>query len=163
MFFCPYCGSRFVFKTDGERKRRWCEKCGEFFYDNPLVGTAVAVIRGDELLLIKRNINPGKGFWAMPGGFVEQGESIEKAALRELYEETGIKGKKPVIDTVFAENSMIYGTVIVPVVRVNDFSGVLKPGKDELEAKFFKINKLPFLAFLSHRKYAAKLKRMRQK
>jgi len=157
--YCPYCGTKFEEKKDGKVKRRWCNKCGDFFYDNPLVGTAVAVTRGSELLLIKRIIHPGKGFWALPGGFVEQGETVEKAALRELYEETGIKGRAAFIETVYTEKSFIYGTVIVPVVRVNRFSGSPRPGKDELEAKFFDIKKLPLLAFLSHNRFVKTLKK----
>jgi 8-oxo-dGTP diphosphatase len=158
LIFCPYCGTRFVTKDDSGVKRRWCEKDRTFFYDNPLVGTAVIAKKGGTVLLIRRNIQPGKGCWAFPGGFAEQGETVEIAAKRELYEETGIKAKKAKVDAVYTEKSFVYGNVMVPVVVVEGLSGELRPGKDELEAVYFEIKKAPRLAFGSHRQYLKKLK-----
>ncbi|PKL92459.1 MAG: NUDIX hydrolase [Candidatus Goldiibacteriota bacterium HGW-Goldbacteria-1] len=157
--YCPYCSARFEDKKEHGFKRHYCPKCGDFFYDNPLVGTAVVVVQGGQLLLVKRNIHPGRGMWALPGGFAEQGETVQAAAKRELFEETGLKAKKAEIVSVLTENSFMYGTVIVPVIKVEGYTGKLKPGKDELEAKFFNINKLPLLAFTSHRKAVKKIRR----
>ncbi|MEM2265801.1 MAG: hypothetical protein DSO02_00130 [Hadesarchaea archaeon] len=57
----------------------------------PRLGASVLVERGDKILLVKRGSEPGKGRWALPGGLVEVGEGIRKAAVREVEEETGIK------------------------------------------------------------------------
>jgi ADP-ribose pyrophosphatase YjhB (NUDIX family) len=158
LIFCPYCGTRFVTKTDNGIKRRWCEKDKTFFYENQPVGTAVVAKKGSTVLLIRRNIQPGKGKWAFPGGFAEQGETIEAAARRELYEETGISAKQAKVDAVYTEISSAYGNVIVPIVVVKGLSGELRPGNDELEAVYFEIKKAPKLAFCSHNKYLKKLK-----
>lgn len=58
--------------------------------DLPVVGTGVAIIEGDEILLVQRARDPGRGQWAVPGGKVEWGETLAEAATREVKEETGL-------------------------------------------------------------------------
>lgn len=58
--------------------------------NRPLVGTGVAIVDDDEILLVKRAHDPGRGLWAVPGGKVEFGETLAEAATREVKEETGL-------------------------------------------------------------------------
>jgi len=67
----------------GQRSREYREL--------PRVGVGAIVIHEGRLLLVKRASSPGKGFWAIPGGLVELGETVREAAERELLEETGIR------------------------------------------------------------------------
>jgi NAD+ diphosphatase len=85
---CPVCGSR---KIANVNNRKWlCEDCGFDLYNN--VAAAVGVViadRNGNVLFEKRAKDPGKGFLALPGGFVDPDESAEEAAVRECREETG--------------------------------------------------------------------------
>ncbi len=132
---------------------RYCEKCSRFYYNSPSVGAAVLVIKRGKILLVKRKVSPSKGKWALPGGFMEQGESVENAALRELKEETGITGKNAEIISVFNENVPVFGTVVAAGVMVTGIKGTLRAGDDAEEAAFFNINKKPPVAFVSHRRF----------
>ena len=72
---------------------------GRIYPEKPLIGVGAVVFnRNNEILLVKRGNPPGEDLWSIPGGLVEVGESLEEATLRELAEETGVKGrvKKPI-------------------------------------------------------------------
>jgi len=59
-----------------------CERCGEPIYENPVPATAVVVIdKTESLVLVKRGVDPKKGYWCLPGGFMEIGETPEQEAL----------------------------------------------------------------------------------
>jgi ADP-ribose pyrophosphatase YjhB (NUDIX family) len=68
-----------------------CEVCGYEAYWNPKpVAAAIPVTPDGKVILLRRGFNPGKGLWTMPGGFVDLGESVEQAAVREAREELEI-------------------------------------------------------------------------
>lgn len=70
-----------------DRKRRVCDDCGFIDYVNPKIVTGSVVTHGAKILLCKRAIEPRKGFWTLPAGFLEEGESVEAGAAREAMEE----------------------------------------------------------------------------
>jgi len=73
---------------DGDdRQRRICQHCDFIDYQNPKIVAGSVVLKGDQILLCKRAIEPRKGFWTLPAGFMELGESVEEAARREAREE----------------------------------------------------------------------------
>ena len=75
-----------------DEQARWnCAACGYVMYENPTPVVLVVVEAEGRMLLIRRALDPYKGCWAVPGGFVEKGESVTIAAVRELEEETGIR------------------------------------------------------------------------
>jgi ADP-ribose pyrophosphatase YjhB (NUDIX family) len=91
--FCSRCGARLRFgAVDGEhRERLVCDSCGHIVYVNPrLVVTAFPVTDDGDLVLLRRGIDPGYGTWAQPGGFLEVDETVNQAAIRETFEETGL-------------------------------------------------------------------------
>jgi ADP-ribose pyrophosphatase YjhB (NUDIX family) len=91
--FCPNCGTALgVGAIDGEdRDRSSCPNCGHIAYVNPrLVVTTLPVTDAGELVLLRRGIEPGRGAWAQPGGFLEVDETVYEAAIRETREETGL-------------------------------------------------------------------------
>lgn len=70
-----------------DRERRVCGDCGFIDYVNPKIVAGAVVTKGDKILLCKRAIEPRLGFWTLPAGFMEEGESVEEAAKREAREE----------------------------------------------------------------------------
>jgi ADP-ribose pyrophosphatase YjhB (NUDIX family) len=91
--FCSRCGSPLLFGTvpGEERERLACSECGHVVYVNPrLVVTTLPITDAGEIVLIRRGIEPGKGSWAQPGGFLEVDETVNQAAVRETFEETGL-------------------------------------------------------------------------
>ena len=91
--FCSRCGASLVFGAiPGEdRDRLACPACGHIVYVNPrLVVTTFPITDDGRIVLIRRGIEPGKGWWAQPGGFLEVDETVHEAAIRETWEETGL-------------------------------------------------------------------------
>ncbi len=70
-----------------DRERRVCDTCGFIDYVNPRIVAGVVAHRDGQILLCRRAIHPRKGFWTLPAGFMELGESVEEGALREAQEE----------------------------------------------------------------------------
>lgn len=70
-----------------DKQRRVCQNCDFVDYQNPKIVAGSVVLKGDKILLCKRAIEPRKGFWTLPAGFMELGESVEEAAQREAQEE----------------------------------------------------------------------------
>jgi ADP-ribose pyrophosphatase YjhB (NUDIX family) len=85
--YCSFCGLHF---PEGQPFPRECAACGQVTYVNPTPVAVVLLPVDDGLLLIRRNIEPRQGTLNLPGGFINQGESWQAAAARELFEETGV-------------------------------------------------------------------------
>lgn len=147
---CAYCGGALVSTPEGEVLRDYCPACKAFFYDNPLPVVSSIVVKNRELLLVKRKFNPKAGEWCLPMGFAESGESIEAAALRELEEEAGIKGK--IIGLVDIESgiSETYGDLLFITFEAEWTGKEPQAGDDASAVKFFPFNRMPVLAFPSN-------------
>jgi 8-oxo-dGTP diphosphatase len=90
-YFCPKCGSSLKTEKIEEKDRLVCTSCSYIFYQNSKPTVAVLLEKDGMLMLTRRNINPFKGFWDLPGGFVEEGEHPHDAVKREILEETGLQ------------------------------------------------------------------------
>lgn len=91
--FCPRCGNRLADRLveSEEKRRRVCVKCGFIFYLNPKVAAGAIPRQSGRIWLIRRNIEPSLGSWTFPGGYVDLGECVQDAAIRETYEETRLE------------------------------------------------------------------------
>ena len=151
--FCPLCRFYLRRKQVDGRKRLVCQKCGWIYYKNPLpVVVCAAKDRKGRILIAKRNLIPGKDKWALPGGFVESGETPEAACLRELKEETGLKGKIKRLIGIYKQNTIYYDSLVVIGYEVTISKNTLSLNNELKEAKFFSKKDLPVIPFLSHRK-----------
>ncbi|OYT59518.1 ADP-ribose pyrophosphatase [Thermoplasmatales archaeon ex4484_30] len=106
------------------------------------------IIKDKKILLIRRKNEPFKGKWALPGGFVDYGERVEDAVIREIKEETGLDTKIARLLGVYSDPERDpRGHTVSIAYLLSPKEGVPEGGDDALEARFFDINELPSLAF----------------
>ena len=124
---CSFCGARF---TLGQPWPRRCGACGQTSYLNPSpVAVAVQPV-GSGLLAVRRGIAPAHGRLALPGGFIDMGETWQAATVRELFEETGVKADPADVrlyDTVSAPDGTLLVFGLLPALRS---PGQLPPAPD---------------------------------
>ncbi|MEM7541509.1 MAG: NUDIX hydrolase [Pseudomonadota bacterium] len=104
MKFCSTCGSPSIswrVPSDDNRPRHICEDCGEIFYQNPKIVAGAIPIWEDQILMCKRSIEPRYGYWTIPAGFMENGETTVEAAARETWEEATAKVEIENLYTIF--------------------------------------------------------------
>jgi ADP-ribose pyrophosphatase YjhB (NUDIX family) len=101
---CRACGTAVAYRVppDDNRERAICPACGEVHYENPLNVVGTVPVWGDQVLLCRRNIEPRFGFWTLPAGFMELGESAADGALRETVEEAGARVEMQALFTVLS-------------------------------------------------------------
>jgi 8-oxo-dGTP diphosphatase len=151
--FCPLCRYYLHRRQVDGRRRLVCQKCGWIDYRNPLPVVACAAKNKEgKILIAKRNLNPGINRWALPGGFVESGEAPEAACLRELEEETGLKGKIKRLIGVYFQKITDYGSLLVIGYEVNLSKCNLSLNDELKDAGFFSKKDLPVIPFSSHRR-----------
>ncbi len=152
--FCHFCGARLSEKQLHGTIRLFCENCNEAIYENPVPATCLVVVDNKErILLVKRSVEPKIGFWCLPGGFIELGESPGQAALRELKEETGLSGKIELLFGVTINSSPRYHSVLMVGYLIKNYTGILESGDDASDAAYFNYKDLPEIAFESHMEF----------
>lgn len=128
--------------------RRVCERCAHIHYADPKVAVGVAVFRDDRLLLVRRTVDPGRGRWALPGGYLDLGEDPRAAAAREVAEEAGVTVDVGAVIDVFANPREEGGAVFV-LYAASWRAGEPAPGDDADAAEFFGRDAIPDIAFAS--------------
>lgn len=144
--YCPKCGSEDI--NQKTHNLFICNKCGFNIYVNPTPTTAAIIENPQgEILLVKRKFDPMKGYWDLPGGFVEPDESLEEGTVREIKEELGVEISDIEYliscpdEYLFQEvNYKILGIVLTG--KVTDVEKIT-PSDDVEEAVFFKKDELP--------------------
>ena len=146
---CKNCGTAVVQRLpdDGDTKlRAVCPACHTVHYENPLNVVGTIPVLGERVLLCKRNIEPRKGFWTLPAGFMELRETLAEGAARETDEEAGAD----------IQLQALFSVLDVPRVgQVHFFfladmqSEQLNPGHETMEARLFSEADIPWddLAF----------------
>ena len=131
--FCPRCGGALELRQlkAGDLARLVCAACGFIFYLDPklAVGTIIRTAE-NRLVLVRRAIEPGYGKWVFPGGYVDRGESLEAAALREAREESGLHVR---LDGLVNIYSYAGRTPVVVVYAATAISGDLQIDEECLE------------------------------
>ena len=149
--FCPMCGADLELRSlkPSEPDRLVCVQCGFIFYQDPKVAVATIILAGnDHIVLVRRAIQPGYGKWVCPGGFVDRGEEVVAAAVREAREEAGVEIRIDRLLNVYSYP----GVAPVIIVYVATMTGGTLTCDDEcLEVRLFAAAEIPWdeLAFSS--------------
>ncbi|MCX8207834.1 MAG: NUDIX hydrolase [Methanothrix sp.] len=113
----------------------------------PLLAVDVVLRMNDGIVLIRRRNPPFMGCYALPGGFVEIGETVEDAARREVMEETGVNASLVRLVGIYSDPDRDPRGHVVSVCYLADGSGELRSGSDASDVQLFRPDELPELAF----------------
>lgn len=148
MKFCSRCGATVSLEIPqgDDRERAVCRECGEIHYQNPRVIVGCLPVHENRILLCRRAIEPRHGFWTLPAGFMENGESTAEGAARETWEEAAAQ----------AEDLALYRLFDIPQInqiyvfyRCGIADGEFGVGSESLESQLFDEADIPWgeLAF----------------
>ncbi|WP_061250183.1 NUDIX hydrolase [Leptospira alstonii] len=150
MKYCSSCGSSVAYKIpEGDnRSRHVCDNCGTIHYQNPKVVVGSIPIWENRILLCKRAIEPRRGFWTLPAGFLENRETVEEGAIRETWEEANAEINIVGLQSVYSipHIGQIYMFFLADLV-----DGKFSVSSESEEVKLFSLNEIPWeeLAFAS--------------
>lgn len=141
--FCTDCGSPTQLKipADDDHVRAICEKCGQVHYSNPkMVVGSIPEYEG-KILLCRRNIEPQKGLWTLPAGYLENGESVQQGAIRETLEET-----RAVVEIVepYRMFNIVFVDQIYLMFRARMKTDRFGPTKESIEVRLFDETEIPW-------------------
>ncbi len=142
--YCSACGTKLRSRRYEGRRRRACPDCGLVAFDDPKVAVGVLATRNGKLLLVQRARNPNRGAWSFPSGFVDAGEGLKEAAVRETKEETGLDIRIQRQLGAFAApgERVVFIAYAARVLR-----GRIAIGRECQDVRYFDRDALPLLAF----------------
>jgi 8-oxo-dGTP diphosphatase len=135
--YCYLCGSSLIRKIVDNRERETCEHCGWIHYEHRKVSAAVCIEEDGRLLLVKRGMEPWKGAWYMPAGYLEVDEEPQDCAVREVLEETGFEVKVANLLGIYTYADDPRGNGIVLLYSGTIIGGSIQPNEEMIEVKFF--------------------------
>src|SRR3990170_1479312 len=149
--YCPECGAGLESRLlrPGDPARLVCSACAFVFYLDPKVAVGTIIrVADSRLVLVRRAIEPGYGLWVFPGGYVDRGEEITVAAIREAREESGLDVR---LDGLINIYSYPQRPLIIIVYAATAIGGELCADDECLEARMFARDAIPWseLAFQS--------------
>lgn len=148
MKYCSSCGQAVSYKvpSNDNRQRYVCDHCDTIHYQNPKVVVGCVPVHAGRVLLCLRGIEPRKGYWTLPAGFMENGETSQEGAERETLEEACAEVSGLQLYTLF---DLPHISQLYMFYRAELVGGRYAAGAETLEAKLFGLDELPWdqLAF----------------
>ncbi|MEM9622302.1 MAG: NUDIX hydrolase [Pseudomonadota bacterium] len=148
MNFCSHCGASVTWRIppDDNRERFVCSDCDMVHYQNPRIIAGCLPVWQDRVLLCLRAIEPRKGYWTLPAGFLENGESIAEGAARETLEEANARVNGLELYTVFSLPHISQAYMFFRA-ELNDLE--FSSGQESLDVRLFQEDEIPWdeLAF----------------
>ena len=144
MKYCSECGSaNLVLRAPGHdtHRRLTCGDCDKVFYHNPRMIAGCIVEHDGKYLMCQRAITPRPGTWTLPAGFMECGETVEQAAAREVWEETGARVEITAPYSIFSV-PQIDEVYIMFRAQLIEFSD--EPGPETMAAKLLSPEEIPW-------------------
>ncbi len=141
---CRACGSAVTYRLpdDGDtRERAVCPRCHTIHYENPLNVVGTIPVWGDQVLLCLRNIEPRRGKWTLPAGFMELGETTQEGAARETVEEAGAQFS---IGPLFSLLNVPRAGQVHMFYRAELLSAQFNPGPETQQAQLFREQDIPW-------------------
>lgn len=139
---CERCGGLLARRHADGRMRWRCRSCGVLRYENPAPAAAAIVLRGREILLVRRRIPPHAGTWALPAGYEEVDEEPEETVRREVAEETGLRVRVlGLYDLLLSLDPRKTG--LLAVFLCEPAGGSERPGSDADRVAWFDLDALP--------------------
>lgn len=129
--------------------RRACSACDYVHFTDPKVGVGALVMQDHKVLLVRRRMEPERGKWSIPAGFLDHGEDPRQTAEREAYEETGLRVRIVDLLDVFTNPPGQGGASIFILYGAELQGGEMIAGDDADAVGFFALDDLPELAFAS--------------
>lgn len=147
--YCSTCGSRTQTRLIGRQELSVCASCDRIFFRNPKVVAAAVIEDAGRVLLVRRDIEPGRGLWGLPGGFVDWDEHPEQAMVRECREEVGVDVEAVELLTVVHIRQEEEGIVGL-FYRARLVAGEPVAADEVQQVGWFGPERLPPLAFTTH-------------
>lgn len=144
MNFCSNCGSpelQHTIPPGDNRPRQVCRKCATIHYFNPKIIAGCLPLWEDKVLLCRRAIEPRKGLWNIPAGYLEVGETVEQGAMREVWEEAAARVELLGVHTVFT--FVKFHHVYIQFLG-NLIDGKYSVGEESLETRLFTEEQIPW-------------------
>lgn len=143
--YCRDCGAALEpHLVGGERRNHaFCARCRQPRYDHPLVVVTCFVACGRRLLWVQRSLEPQRGRWAIPGGYLESGETLAAGAARELYEEAGVR-LPPERLQLYMTGTITFINQVYVGFRASVDRDDCDPGTESLACGFFSREECPW-------------------
>lgn len=148
MNFCSHCGNALTIRIPqgDNRERHVCDHCDNVHYQNPRIIAGCIPISGKRILLCKRAIEPRLGYWTLPAGFLENGETVIQGALRECHEEACARLDDPTLFGMYDIPHINQVHIFYQGQLIDDHYAA---GEESLEVELFHEHEVPWneLAF----------------